>query len=75
MASTKYRVEKFNSKINLFLAKKDEKSFDSAMSLQEWKEMDVKATGTIRLNLSDKVIHNMIDEEKAEIRVFIWQKI
>jgi hypothetical protein len=34
MASTKYKVEKFNGKNNLSLAKKDERSFDSAMSLQ-----------------------------------------
>ena len=29
--------------------------------------MDVKAAGANCLNLSDKLIHNMIDEEKAKI--------
>jgi hypothetical protein len=31
-----------------------------------WEEMDVKAASAIRLNLSDEVIHNVIDEEKVE---------
>jgi hypothetical protein len=30
-----------------------------------WKEIDAKAANAIRLNLSDEVIHNVIDEEKA----------
>lgn len=29
-------------------------------------EMDVEAASVICLNLSDKVIHNVIDEEKSE---------
>jgi len=82
MTSTKYEVEKFNGKNNFFLwqrrmkdlliqqgvykallrkAKKPEKMDDD-----EWEEMDVKAASAICLNLSDEVIHNVINEEKAE---------
>ena len=31
-----------------------------------WEEMNVKVASAIRLNLSDKVIHNVINVEKAE---------
>jgi hypothetical protein len=34
--------------------------------------MDAKAASEIRLNFSDEVIHNMIDESKVEL---IWQKL
>ena len=37
-----------------------------------WEEMDVRATNAIRLNLSNEVIHNVNDEEKAES---IWQNL
>jgi hypothetical protein len=37
-----------------------------------WEEMDAKAASAIRLNLSNEVIHNVIDEAKAEL---IWQKL
>jgi hypothetical protein len=30
-----------------------------------WEKMDAKATNAVCLNLSDEVIHNVIDEEKA----------
>jgi hypothetical protein len=32
----------------------------------EWEEMDAKVASAICLNLSDEVIHNVINEEKAE---------
>jgi len=38
----------------------------------EWEEMDAKTASVIRLNLSDNVIHYVIDEEKDET---IWQKL
>jgi hypothetical protein len=46
----------------------------------EWEEMNAKTASVIRLNLLDKVIHYVIDEEKAEtiwqkLRVYIWRKI
>ena len=37
-----------------------------------WEEMDAKAASAIRLNLSDEVIHNVIDVEKVES---IWKKL
>jgi hypothetical protein len=82
MASKKYEVEKFNGKNNFSLwqrmmrdlliqegvckvllgkANKTQKMDDG-----EWEEMDAKAASAIHLNLSDEVIHNVIDEEKAE---------
>jgi hypothetical protein len=42
-------------------AKKPEK-----MDNDVWEEMDAKAASAIHLNLSDEVIHNVIDEEEAE---------
>ena len=87
MASTKFEV-KFNGKNNFSLwqgrmkdlliqqgvhkallgkVKKPEK-----MKSDVWEEMDAKAASVIRLNLSDEVIHNMIDEEMTES---IWQKL
>jgi hypothetical protein len=81
MASIKFEVEKFNGKNNFSLwqrrmkdlliqqgvhkallgkAKKPEK-----MENDVWEEMDVKVTSAIHLNLSNKVIHNVIDVEKA----------
>jgi hypothetical protein len=35
------------------------------MENDAWEEMYAKAVSAIRLNLSDEVIHNVIDEEKA----------
>jgi hypothetical protein len=35
------------------------------MDDDEWEEMDVKAASAICLNLSDEIIHNVINEEKA----------
>jgi hypothetical protein len=37
-----------------------------------WEEIDAKAANAIHLNLSNEVIHNVIDEENAES---IWQKL
>jgi hypothetical protein len=48
-------------------AKKHQKTENS-----EWKEMDAKAINAICLNLSDEVIHNVVDEENAET---IWMKL
>jgi hypothetical protein len=88
MASTKFEVDKFNGKNNfslwqrrmknlliqqgvhkalLRMAKKSEK-----MKNDVWEEMDVKAANAIPSNLSDEVIHNVIDEENIES---IWQKL
>ena len=81
IASTKFEVEKFNGNNNFSLwqrmmkdllilqgvhkallgkAKKPKK-----MENDVWEEMDAKAANAIHLNLSYKVIHNVIDEEKA----------
>ena len=62
-------IQQWVYKVLLGNAKKPQNVDDN-----EGKEMDIKATGAIYLNLSNKLIHNMIDEEKAEIRVCIWQK-
>lgn len=35
------------------------------MDNDEWEEMGVKAASVIRFNLSDEVIHNVVNEEKA----------
>jgi hypothetical protein len=35
------------------------------MENDAWEEMDAKAANAIRLNLSDKVIHNVIDEKNV----------
>ncbi len=42
------------------------------MDNDEWEKMDAKAASAIRLNLSNKVIHNMIDKKKSKT---IWQKL
>jgi hypothetical protein len=81
MASIKFEAKKFNGKNNFSLwqrrikdlliqqrahkallgkVKKPEKMENDA-----WEEMDAKAASAIRLNLSDKVIHNVIDEKKV----------
>jgi hypothetical protein len=88
MASTKFEVDKFNGKNNfslwqrrmknlliqqgvhkalLRMAKKSEK-----MKNDVWEETDVKAANAIPSNLSDEVIHNVIDEENIES---IWHKL
>lgn len=36
------------------------------MDDDEWEEIDAKIANTICLNLSDEVIYNVIDEEKAK---------
>jgi hypothetical protein len=42
------------------------------MDDDDWEEMDAKVASVIHLNLSNKVIHNVIDEEKTEL---IWHKL
>ena len=47
--------------------KKPEKMKD-----EEWVEMDEKAASAIRLNLGDKVIHNILE---AKIAKEVWKKL
>ena len=88
MASTKFEVDKFNRKNNFSLWQRRMKDLlihqgvhnallgktkkSEKMENDVWEEIDVKATSVIPLNLSDEVIHNVIDEEKVES---IWQKL
>jgi hypothetical protein len=82
MSNTKYEVEKFTGKNNFSLwqrrmkdimiqqgvskaldgkTKKPEEMKDS-----DWDDLDAKAASSIRLNLGDEVIHNVLDSETAE---------
>jgi hypothetical protein len=88
MVGTKYEVEKFHGKNNFSLWQRRMKDLliqqgvykallgeankPEKMDDDDWEEMDAKAASAIRLNLSDEVIHNVIDEEKAKV---IWQKL
>jgi hypothetical protein len=81
MASIKFEVEKFNGKNNFSLWQRRMKDLliqqgvhkallgkakkPRKMENDVWEEMDVKVTSAICLNLSNKVIHNVIDVEKA----------
>lgn len=83
MVGTKYEVEKFHGKNNFSLWQRRMKDLliqqgvykallgeankPEKMDDDDWEEMDAKAASAIRLNLSDEVIHNVIDEEKAEV--------
>jgi hypothetical protein len=88
MASAKFEVEKFNGKNNFSLWQRRMKDLliqqrvykallgkakkPEMMDNDVWEEMDVKVASAIYLNLSDKVIHNVIDVEKVES---IWKKL
>ena len=78
---SKFEVEKFNDKENFGLWQKmvkallmqkvfrktlHGKSIKLAdMSDEDWEEMDLKATCTIQLYLTDEVMYNVMDEETA----------
>ena len=82
MASTKFGIEKFDKKNNFSLWQRRMKELliqqgvhkallgkvkkPEKMENDVWEEMDAKAASVIHLNLSDEVIHNVIDEEKAK---------
>jgi hypothetical protein len=88
MASNKFEVDKFNGKNNFSLWQRRMKNLliqqgvhKALLGMEKksekiendvWEEMDVKAANAIPFNLSDEVIHNVIDEENAES---IWQKL
>ena len=81
IASTKFEVKKFNEKNNFSLGQKRMKNLLIQQEIHKvllgkankpekikndaWEEMDVKAANAIHLNLSDEVIHNVINEENA----------
>lgn len=88
MTGTKYEVEKFNGKKDFSLWQRRMKDLLIQQSLHkallgkekkpttmtdtEWEEMDEKAASAIRLNLSDEVIHNVLNADTAEA---IWKKL
>jgi hypothetical protein len=81
MVSTKFEVEKFNGKNNFSLWQRRIKDLLiqqgvhkallgktkklKKMENDAWEEIDAKAASAIHLNLSEEVIHNVIDEVKA----------
>jgi hypothetical protein len=54
----------------MVLLRKPKKS--QKMNDNEWEKMDAKIVSVILLNLSDKVIHNVINGERIET---IWHKL
>ena len=88
MSRTKYDVEKFYGKGNFSLWQRrmkdlliqqgvhkallgKEKKLETMKDV-EWVEMDEKATSSIRLNLGDEVIHNILKEKTAKE---VWEKL
>ena len=75
---TKFEVEKFNGKENFGFWQKRVKALLVQQGLhktlqgksakltgtsnEDWEEMDLKATGTIQLYLTDEVMYNVMDE-------------
>ena len=82
MSSTKYDVEKFCGKGNFSIWQKQMKDLliqqgvhkallgmekkSETMKDVEWVKMDEKAASTIRLNLGDEVIHNILEAKTAK---------
>jgi len=88
MSNTKYEVEKFTGKNNFSLWQRRMKDImiqqgvskaldgktkkPAEMTDSVWDDLDAKAASSIRLNLGDEVIHNVLDSETAEA---IWKKL
>lgn len=88
MPNTKFEIEKFTGKNNFSLWQRRMKDIliqqgvskallgkekmPADMKEADWDELDAKAASSIRLNLGDDVIHNVLDSETAEA---IWKKL
>jgi len=86
--TTKFEIKKFNGKGNfdswqkrvkaLLLQQGLHKALQGKLSKhagtldEDWEEMDLKATNTIQLYLADKMMSNMMDEEKA---ITLWSRL
>ena len=88
MTSTKYSVEKFCGKGNFSLWQRRMKDLLIQQGVhkallgmekklkklkdEEWVEMDEKAASAIHLNLSNEVIHNILE---AKTTKEVWEKL
>jgi hypothetical protein len=83
MQSSKFEVEKFSGKRNFelwklkirdllqkALAVKSKKP--TAMTNEEWEDLNVKALSTIRLCLADEVLFNIVGEDTT---LGLWSKL